>query len=514
LTSSSNPTKSEKTNQDQLGQFATPRELALDIMRYAKDLVRASESIRFLEPGFGEGAFYSALLDVFPRVRIDRAWGYEIDPRYRDIVDKLWGQTPLEFEINDFVELLPPESDEEKANLIVCNPPYVRHQHLSVEEKKRLHSLVRERTGIELNGMAGLYCYFLLLSHHWLVDRGVAGWLMPSEFMDVNYGLPIRQYLTQQVRLLHIHRFAPDEVQFPNALVTSSVVWFSKEIPSPDHVVTFGFGGTLLRPESKIRVPLHELRQSNKWTRFSDRALDQLSLSVNTSSLSVRLSDVFTIKRGLATGANKFFILTPEQIEQRNLPLEFFRPILPSPRHLQTEVIEGDDDGMPRVEQRLLLLDCELSEEQVRANYPSLWTYLEIGKEQKIHKRYLCSHRSPWYSQEKRSPPPILCTYMGRHNRERQSTPFRFILNDSEAVATNAYLLLYPKPRLERAIENDDHLLRTIWEILARIPFASLRAQGRVYGGALYKLEPNELANVPANELLAEVPREVFSNAD
>jgi adenine-specific DNA-methyltransferase len=41
---------------------------------------------------------------------------------------------------------------------------------------------------------------------------------------------------------------------------------------------------------------------------------------------------LFYIKRGIATGANAFFILAAEQIERRGLPHEFFTPILPSPR--------------------------------------------------------------------------------------------------------------------------------------------------------------------------------------
>jgi len=37
-----------------------------------------------------------------------------------------------------------------------------------------------------------------------------------------------------------------------------------------------------------------------------------------------------------------------------------------------------------------------------------------------------------------------------------------------------------------------------IWEFLNAIPAATLLGEGRVYGVGLYKLEPKELANVPA----------------
>ena len=34
---------------------------------------------------------------------------------------------------------------------------------------------------MEISGLAGLYCYFLLLCHDWMEDQGLAIWLIPSE---------------------------------------------------------------------------------------------------------------------------------------------------------------------------------------------------------------------------------------------------------------------------------------------------------------------------------------------
>jgi hypothetical protein len=97
--------------------------------------------------------------------------------------------------------------------------------------KEQLRYLSRRVTGIDLNGLTGLYGYFLLISHMWMEEGGIAGWLIPSEFMDVNYGNQIKQYLLDKVKLIHIHRFDPDEVQFNDALVSSTVVWLKKIKP-------------------------------------------------------------------------------------------------------------------------------------------------------------------------------------------------------------------------------------------------------------------------------------------
>jgi len=97
-----------------------------------------------------------------------------------------------------------------------------------------------------VHGLAGLYVYFVLLATAWMADGGYAAWLIPSEFMDVNYGAVLKRYLTDHVTLIRVHRFDPADVQFDDALVSSAVLVFQKTPPPPDHVVAFTFGGTLL----------------------------------------------------------------------------------------------------------------------------------------------------------------------------------------------------------------------------------------------------------------------------
>ena len=494
-----------QTERNKLGQFATPNVLATDILEYAKTLLPTSQQIRFLDPAFGTGAFYSALLRVFPQLRIAQAWGYEIDPHYGKEAIKLWANTPLTINIADFTQATPPVSKDSKANLLICNPPYVRHHHLSTEEKSRLQRLTKQIIGIRLNGLSGLYCYFLLISHRWMADGGLAAWLIPSEFMDVNYGEQVKQYLLKHVTLLRVHRFNSDDVQFGDALVSSTVVWFKKEKMLIDHQVEFSYGGTLTRPEISNRVPTNVLRQEAKWTKFP-KTFRMLSISgLKVKHTKLKLSDLFNIKRGIATGANKFFILTAGQALKYRLPNEFLMPILPGPRYLTTNEIEADRNGNPILDPQLFLLACNLPENEVKARYPSLWEYLQIGEQRSINKRYLCRHRSPWYSQENRPSSLFLCTYMGRQAQGNRS-PFRFILNHSKATAPNVYLMLYPKYALEKEIKDNPELLKTVWQALNEISPDILIGEGRIYGGGLHKIEPNELARTPVDSILKFLP--------
>lgn len=488
---------SEKTQaeRNRLGQFATPTALAEDILRYAAALLPPGTKVRFLDPAIGTGSFYSALLKVLPKKRITEALGFELDPHYGRPAAQLWKDTGLTLKLADFTHAEP----SPRFNVLICNPPYVRHHHLHNGEKTRLQFRTQQASRVKMSGLAGLYCHFLGLSHAWMAEGGVAGWLIPSEFMDVNYGQAVKRYLLDRVTLLHIHRFDPNDVQFADALVSSAVVWFKNDAPPANHEVKFTFGGTLFKPKLSRLVSARALAREPKWTRFP-------TADVRSREGVPTLSDFFQIKRGLATGDNSYFILSEEEIAARSLPREVFTPILPSPRYLQHDEVKAQKDGSPDIERRLFLLDTKLSEEDIRKRFPSLYAYLEEGKERGLHERYLCKHRSLWYAQENRPPAPIVCTYLGRGDA-KSGKPFRFILNASRATVANVYLALYPSPPLAREVERDPDLLRKVWSALNKVSPGALLGEGRVYGGGLHKLEPRELSNVPATFIQDLLPQ-------
>jgi hypothetical protein len=99
---------------------------------------------------------------------------------------------------------------------------------------------------------------------------------------------------------------------------------------------------------------------------------------------------------------------------------------------------------------------------------------------------------------------------MGRRS-SKDKKPFRFILNRSKAVAPNVYLMLYPKPALEKELKGKPKLLGIVWKALNEISPDILIGEGRVYGGGLHKIEPKELANAPADNISAILPNLSFN---
>lgn len=478
----------------QYGQFATPLELAKEIVSYGLTQLR-DEEISFLEPAFGTGSFYSALLfeaNKFGK-RLRNAIGVEIDDMFYSAASELWANSNISLLHSDFTT----SNNLATANLLICNPPYVRHHYIDQDKKAKLSALVKAETEISISGLAGLYCYFILLAHKWLEPKAICGWLIPSEFMDVNYGSALKQYLLDNVHLLRIHRYNPKNCKFDDALVSSCVVWFKNEVVSGNYEIEFSYGGTHGNPESIRSVKKEYLKEHRKWTHIPERVIENVQ---SDDCYTPKLGDFFNIKRGLATGDNDFFILSKAQIDELRLDEIFLTPILPSPRYLKCNEVFCDSNGHPKLDTQYFLLNCDLPEYELKEKYPFTWHYLNSGKETTA-KKYLCKNRKVWYFQENRVAAPFLCSYMGRE-KDNCSAPFRFILNHTSALATNSYLMLYPKDSLKEAISRSPDIVHKVWNILKNITASDLESEGRFYGGGLKKIEPKELSHVKCPRLL------------
>jgi methylase of polypeptide subunit release factors len=483
----------DSSARNRLGQYATPYALARSIVSNAVAQLDVDAPIHFLEPSLGTGAFFSAMSSVVEEDKIAECVGVEIDTEFANASRSLWQSSKHQVLHSNFFDFAQQKSNFHRFNLLCANPPYTRHHHIPANEKIGLQAYVKHRFGIEASGLSGLYLYFIFAVHDLLADGAIASWLIPTEFLSVNYGKSLREYLRTEVSLIEIKLFDPANVQFDDALVSSCVLTYEKTKPKESHTFLVSVPNTDTCDQS---VEIKNLSSTQKWNLLNSKR------NFDGTDEQVKLGDLFDVRRGIATGNNAFFILAQARASELGLPLEFLRPILPAPRQIKERIITADQRGLPDNLPKYFLLDCILLPEVIQKRHPMLWAYLQTGVAQGVDQGYLCQHRDCWYFQEKRSPALYMATYMGRSN-DGESNPTRFFLNQSQAIGTNVFLHLYPKPFVMRLLENN---IERQTDLLASLEAISLREtteNGRVYGGGLHKTEPSEMKSIPIRQMPA-----------
>jgi len=483
--------------------YITPPEYARDMAKCGLEAFgKDDRRIDFGDSSAGTGVLFLALKHLIDEINkeknknfiLNSAIGIDIDS---DMVDEAYARCNKRGLTVIHGDALSPNIKlNHLRNLMLVNPPFNRHEEIPAEYKNEIGKFAQEQTGIYVPKNAGLYVYHLLIMDKWLSDDSVAVWLLPTIFMQAKYGEAIKNYLLNNVDLLRIHVYDETLEQFNNALVSTSIIVFKKSKKRKSKEVLITYGESVEKPNYKKYIVKEELRENlNDW-----RVLFENDSSKVNMGKTITFGDAFEIKRGLATGANSFFVMTRERARQHEIPDEALRPIIPKARYLKSLVIESKEDGYPNVEPELVVIDCNLDEITIQNKYPKFYDYLQQAKEKdsngnSIIDRYLIRKRKLWYKQETREVPTFLLTYMGRNKRDLP--PLYFIWNKSKGVALNTYLLLYPKDWLAEKLNENSELYEYVLDALNQSAELIISRRTRIYSGGLKKIEPKELERLP-----------------
>src|SRR5699024_9187052 len=113
-----------------------------------------------------------------------------------------------------------------KYDGIICNPHYFKFHDY---DNKPIIKEVQKHLKLKLNGFTNLYALFLLKSIYQLRDQGRMAYIIPSEFLNSDYGVFIKSYLLKTGILKHIFIIDFEENVFDDALTTASILLFAND---------------------------------------------------------------------------------------------------------------------------------------------------------------------------------------------------------------------------------------------------------------------------------------------
>lgn len=198
-------------------QFFTPPKIA-DLM--TRWLIGNKSLEHVLEPAFGLGIFSRTLIKYNANLKIK---GFEIDPKIIEEAKKIFSQNNL---VSLFLEDYIYNDWNNKYDGIICNPPYFKFHNY---DNKGVLDEMEKRLSLRLNGFTNLYALFLLKSINQLSNNGRAAYIIPSEFLNSDYGKLVKVYLIKNQLLRHIIIINFKENVFDDALTTASILLFAND---------------------------------------------------------------------------------------------------------------------------------------------------------------------------------------------------------------------------------------------------------------------------------------------
>ena len=434
------------SSQDALSQFETPLDVADLLLGFA---VRRPAD-RVLDPSCGEGvvleraAAWLHWLSASPRDPVaDLLYGVDLDPLATEAAIRRVPEAQISN--RNFLTLTPDALPQIDA--IIGNPPYTRAERIGALEEEQARQmpmfpevgsvtdpakipLISPRLAAMLSGRSGLHAYFLVHSTDFLAEGGRLAFVVPNSWLDVAYGAELKQYLLDHYRIMAVVESAVER-WFDEAWINTCLIVLQKctnlarrqgnlvnlvRLKQPlRQILPFAAnnqhrfvaverlvrhllpGQSLSNDIADIHVREQQaLRAEDKWGMGLRAPLilrqhrDHLNL--------IPLKSWAVVQRGYTTGANEFFYLSDEMVQEWGIEEDYRRPLCKSLRGVDHLRVTPEQTQF-----QVLLIppEAELAGTAVAR-------YIEWGEEQGIHKRRTCAVRDPWYSLPLQPPAPLV----------------------------------------------------------------------------------------------------------
>jgi adenine-specific DNA-methyltransferase len=450
------------------GQFFTPPEIVGPMVDWAF----AAGPTRFVDPGCGSGRFAAAVVRRQPDIAIV---AIDLDPlatlMTRATLGVLGSTDPLVLCESYLTVQLP---SHEGITAYVGNPPYVRHHELLAEVKAWAVASAKE-AGQKISGLAGLHALFFLATALHARPGDLGSFVTSAEWLDVGYGSVVRHLLTNGLGGRAMDLVDPKAIPFEDAMTTALITCFEiGATPAEVSIQLASQPSDLAVLERGKKVPVATLRDESRWSyHFRENGT-----GVHHGRT---LRDIARVHRGFVTGANEYFIMTRLRAQQVGIDA-WCKPAITT----AAEILSSDGEILDGPERRVVL---DLPADFERAAHPAVDAYLKQGEQADLDKRYIPSHRKPWFRIGLGKPAPIVVSYMARQ------AP-RFAVNSERLALLNIGHGVFPKEDMT------DAELRALVDALNRMR-ARFTGSGRTYHGGLEKFEPREVESLPVPEEVA-----------
>ncbi|OGS06980.1 MAG: hypothetical protein A2270_00925 [Elusimicrobia bacterium RIFOXYA12_FULL_51_18] len=452
------------------GQFFTPYNIAVFMSEWI--LGSRKKELRVLDPAAGLGVFPRAINAVKKAKKIQMSL-WEIDSRICSGLVSAVREFSIPIAINNSDFLSAPW--REKFDGIIANPPYYKHHFIA--NKDVWHQAMCVNSFFSFSKQTNIYCWFLVKAIGLLSDKGRFAFIIPSEFLNSNYGEKIKEFLLSSGTLRHMIVVDFKESLFDNALTTSVIVLGEKSSSKNKEVCFYTVTDVaclknlnkFLKITPRKSLPFSKLDPKIKWRNYFNGNAKIESDGFESFARLGRFS------RGIATGSNEYFVLSRDEAIRHHMPLQALVPCIYRASYVKDIAFTDDDfELLKRDGKKVYLFDGKGSDSEFCAEY------IQFGEKLGVNDKFLTKNRKPWYALEKRAVSKIWVSVFGRNG-------LKFIWNTSCCKNLTCFHSFYPT---EYGAGYLDILFIYLNSSLAKNIFD---LEKREYGDGLEKFEPNDI---------------------
>ncbi len=480
-----------RTERRSLGRFDTPRPLAQAVADWA---VR-SKNDRIIEPSSGGGIIVQSIasrLRELGGVQVGKQIvACDIDPRALSETSRCTSDTLPTLVLGNFLALGQEQLGEHKFEAVVGNPPYVRLHTMDMASREAARRSLPE--GHRLDAKASLWAYFPIHAFKFLKAGGRMSWILPETLLHSDYGKQMLRWAAQN---------------FSRCIAVSLRERCFEVDGAKERVVILlleGAGTPAVRETEMVEYQsaaecinaLARMAQNDSpgLPQLNGHAVPHLvsseaaaaAAALEESGDFTRLGDLATIRIGVVTGDNRFFVMSDQQRKAAKLNARHFKPVVSrfadlgdGLEHGRVVVRHGPFDQ----ETRNLLL-CP-KPESIDKN---LLSFLAGYSEDEIKSNKTMQKRAHWQCPALGQVPHAFLRYMGK------SAP-RLVLNTAQSYCTNTIHGVFFKDGITQ--DKQRAICLALHSSYCQL---SAEFEGRQYGSGVLKLEPSEAArlSVPAS---------------
>lgn len=442
----------KQSTKNKFGQYFTPKVIA----NFMIEMANISQNSKILEPSCGEGIF----LDLLKQKGFDDLTAFEIDQ-----------ELAREFDCVRYESFVSAKIDE-KFDLIIGNPPYIRWKNLEDELKQELS--FNPIWNKYFNSLCDYLYIFILKSIELLNDNGQLIFICPEYWMNTTHSISLRNYMVQNGYFEEIYHFNETPI-FDKVTVSIVIFKFVKRKQKSDKIKVAKFyanqkltNETLQKLKFQIELKdaeylnVTQFKTNERWLLQSDEVREELqiletnclkknqntliNLSYKDKQEFYTIGEFCEIGNGLVSGLDKAFQVNGHVLTENEV-------------NATINVVKAKD-LKPFVIQNLtkyIYINEGLEEKSFKENYPNFYIHFQKYKSD-LKKRYQYNRNINYWEwvflrnfnlfkkEEKRIFVPC---------KERISNKdyFRFALVDEGVFPTQDVTAIFRKPKTRESIE-------------------------------------------------------------